>query len=136
MAPMTKQAPRPALTTFVGRQELLDQIEVVVRTHRLVTLVGPGGIGKTRLSLELGKRVAESFEDGVAFVALDSGLVEQRLGLGTVSDRLKMPEGVRDELDRRCLAAQLLRGFGLKNERHRVEQHRRCSCELAVRLPI
>lgn len=72
MAPMTKQAPRPALTTFVGRQALLDQIEVVVRTHRLVTLVGPGGIGKTRLSLELGKRVAGSFEDGVAFVALDS----------------------------------------------------------------
>nr|NLI50841.1 LuxR family transcriptional regulator [Propionibacterium sp.] len=72
MAPLTKQVPRPALTPFVGREALLDQIEIVVRTHRLVTLVGPGGIGKTRLSLELGRRVADSFADGVAFVALDS----------------------------------------------------------------
>jgi len=72
MAPLTRHIPRPAATKFVGRESLLDQIEVVVRTHRLVTLVGPGGIGKTRLSLELGRRVLDSFADGVAFVALDA----------------------------------------------------------------
>lgn len=72
MAPLTRQIPRPALTQFVGRGALLDQIENVVRAHRVVTLVGPGGIGKTRLSLELGRRVAAAFCDGVAFVALDA----------------------------------------------------------------
>lgn len=64
----------PARTTsFVGRdRELADLLGLVERDDvRLVTLTGPGGIGKTRLGVEAARRLAARFPDGVAFVALD-----------------------------------------------------------------
>jgi predicted ATPase/DNA-binding SARP family transcriptional activator len=59
-------------TPFIGReQELADIISLLVSPHsRLLTLVGPGGIGKTRLALAAGTAVTESFVDGVYFVPL------------------------------------------------------------------
>ncbi len=72
MAPVRQMRLHAPLTQFVGRGELLARLEERVRRQRLVTLVGPGGIGKTRLSLELSRRLASDFTDGVAFVALDS----------------------------------------------------------------
>lgn len=62
--------PSPA-TTFVGREkELADVMELVQRTDiRLMTLIGPGGIGKTRLSIRVAEEAASLFE-GVYFCAL------------------------------------------------------------------
>jgi len=52
-------------TSFVGREAEVAQIEAAVRAHRLVTLTGVGGVGKTRLALEVAAHVADEFPDGV-----------------------------------------------------------------------
>ena len=59
------------LTTFVGRDGELDEVAGLLATTRLLTLTGPGGTGKTRLSLELAARASDDFPDGVYFVPLE-----------------------------------------------------------------
>ncbi|MBE1546255.1 putative ATPase [Mycobacterium sp. OAS707] len=54
---------RPA-TSFIGRDSAIAEVETAVRAHRLVTLTGSGGVGKTRLALEVGARLAAEFPDG------------------------------------------------------------------------
>jgi predicted ATPase/DNA-binding SARP family transcriptional activator len=54
--PVEEPALPPALTSFVGREADLAAVTDLLSNHRLVTLVGPGGAGKTRLALELGRR--------------------------------------------------------------------------------
>ncbi|MBI4489703.1 MAG: tetratricopeptide repeat protein [Deltaproteobacteria bacterium] len=57
-------------TSFIGREKELAQITEAVKNHRLVTLKGMGGIGKTRLADEAAARVSQEFGDGVFFVEL------------------------------------------------------------------
>jgi len=56
---------RPQTTSLVGRESELAEVQVALRTHRLVTLTGVGGVGKTRLALEVARRLAYEFPDGV-----------------------------------------------------------------------
>jgi predicted ATPase len=56
---------RPAATSLIGREVEVTEIAAAVRSHRLVTLTGVGGVGKTRLALEVGARLADEFPDGV-----------------------------------------------------------------------
>src|SRR5215216_6143580 len=58
------------LTSFIGRQKEMEEIKQSILTHRLVTLTGSGGTGKTRLSLQVAADLAEQFADGVWFVEL------------------------------------------------------------------
>lgn len=57
-------------TTFVGRNEALRTLVALLAPGRVSTIVGPGGVGKTRLAIELGLRVAPEWGDGVWFVDL------------------------------------------------------------------
>ncbi|MGM7669703.1 helix-turn-helix transcriptional regulator [Microbacterium sp. A93] len=59
-----------ALTSFIGRRGELAQARERMAQSRLVTLTGPGGIGKSRLAAELAHRARKSFRDGVYFVEL------------------------------------------------------------------
>lgn len=61
--------PRQA-TPLIGRDEELAKLEPLVRTHALTTLVGAGGIGKTRLALRVGEALLEGSGDGVWLVEL------------------------------------------------------------------
>jgi predicted ATPase/class 3 adenylate cyclase len=60
------------LTSFVGRERELAEAGALLEKNRLVTLTGPGGTGKTRLSLQVAANAAERFPDGVFFVALET----------------------------------------------------------------
>jgi len=67
------------VSSFLGRARELDQIAAALDEARLVTLTGPGGIGKTRLAVAVGERRGDRFAAGVVFVPLaavtDPGLV-------------------------------------------------------------
>jgi hypothetical protein len=56
---------RPQTTSLIGRESAVAELEVAVRKHRLVTLTGVGGVGKTRLALETAAHLADEFPDGV-----------------------------------------------------------------------
>ncbi len=58
------------LTSFVGREDEIENVKSLVNTHRLTTLVGTGGVGKTRLALQVGADLLDHYEDGVWFLEL------------------------------------------------------------------
>jgi predicted ATPase len=74
---------RPATTSLIGRESEVTEIESAVRTHRLVTLTGVGGVGKTRLATEVAARLVDEFPDG-------GWLFE----LAAVSDAAAVPDAV------------------------------------------
>jgi predicted ATPase/DNA-binding CsgD family transcriptional regulator len=55
----------PVLTSFIGRAAAVDEVAGLVGEGRLVTVTGPGGVGKTRLAGEVARAVAGRFADGV-----------------------------------------------------------------------
>ena len=66
----TGNVPLP-LTSFVGREQDLIELGQLLDRHRLLTITGPGGIGKTRLAIELARGRLGRTRDGTWFVALD-----------------------------------------------------------------
>ena len=56
---------RPAITSLIGRDDEVANLQAALRSHRLVTLAGVGGVGKTRLALEVAAQLADEFPDGV-----------------------------------------------------------------------
>jgi hypothetical protein len=56
---------RPATTSFIGRESEVAEVQAAVKAHRLMTLTGVGGVGKTRLALEVAAHLADEFPDGV-----------------------------------------------------------------------
>ncbi len=121
-------------TEFIGREDYLQKIkqELTAATYgsgagRLVTLVGPGGIGKTRLSLQAGAELLQHFRDGVYFVPLVGVLnpseivpaIGEVLQLRLTGDRRVMQEQLFKHLQNlRCLLIldnfeQLLDGAGI-----------------------
>ena len=86
--PGSVELPTPA-TPFLGReQELFDAVSLVYeRDPRVLTIVGPGGTGKTRFSIELARLLADDAEGGTVFVPL-APLRDAEFVLSAVADRL------------------------------------------------
>jgi predicted ATPase len=83
-----RRGPRPlpvGTTSLIGREQAIDELAGLVgRPHaRLVTLTGPGGVGKTRLATAVGERLQDRFGSGVAFVPL-AGVTRSELVLAGV----------------------------------------------------
>jgi predicted ATPase/DNA-binding CsgD family transcriptional regulator/transcriptional regulator with XRE-family HTH domain len=76
-----------ALTSFVGRADQLAEVEGLLGECRLVTVTGPGGMGKTRLAGEVARRVANRFADGVWLAEL-AGLSDPALVSDVVAGAL------------------------------------------------
>jgi predicted ATPase/DNA-binding SARP family transcriptional activator len=79
------------LTRFIGREDQVAELEQAVAEHRLVTLTGAGGCGKTRLALAVAGELLEAFPDGVWFVDL-APLADPELAPQTVATALGLPE--------------------------------------------
>ncbi|MFD5646585.1 regulator, partial [Streptomyces anulatus] len=91
----------PVVTTsFVGRDSELVSVERALRDHRLVTLTGPGGVGKSRLALRTAERARDDYADGVWWADL-SHLHDEQLLATTVCDGV----GLLDHSPRRPVAA-------------------------------
>jgi predicted ATPase len=84
------------LTSFVGRDREIAEILVLMRRHRLVTLTGFGGIGKTRTALEVGARVLDVWRDGVWFIDLES-LSDGAFIAGKVASALRIRRPGHDD---------------------------------------
>jgi predicted ATPase len=74
---------RRAATSFIGREAEAGEVQAAVKAHRLVTLTGVGGVGKTRLALEVAERLHDEFPDGVWFFEL-----------AAVTDPVAVPDAV------------------------------------------
>jgi len=96
----------PAETNeFVGRTAELRHLDGLLRRTRLVTLVGPGGVGKTRIALRAAAAAATGYPDGICLVEL-SALRDPALLPHTVARRLELSEQAHDS-QRDALLAHL-----------------------------
>lgn len=95
--PLRSLTPRPtnlpaALTSFIGREREIAEIDARLRRVRLLTLTGPGGIGKTRLALRVAENLRDEFEHGVFFVGL-SPIHQAELFPDAIARALDIEEG-------------------------------------------
>jgi predicted ATPase len=65
-----RRALPPALRRMIGRETVVDDLERMIATERFITVVGPGGIGKTTVALAFAHRMSREFDGDVAFVDL------------------------------------------------------------------
>src|SRR5262249_14003380 len=77
----------PATTRTIGRAETIDALREQLARHRLVSIVGPGGIGKTTVALSAAEAVISTYEHGVRFVDL-APLSDPRFVAGAVASAL------------------------------------------------
>src|SRR5215510_16290366 len=86
-----------SLSSFIGRIREINEVTKLISAHRLVTLTGAGGSGKTRLSLKVGEELLTEFQDGVWFVEFAS-----------IADPTFVPQAVAAALNIRERAGQTL----------------------------
>ncbi|OBA78780.1 transcriptional regulator [Mycobacterium sp. 1164966.3] len=79
------------LTSFVGRDAEMAEVRALLADHRLVTLTGAGGVGKTRLAVQVAAAVAEKYADGAWYVDL-APITDPDLVPVTVSRSLGLPD--------------------------------------------
>jgi predicted ATPase len=80
------------ISNFVGRIREMAEVSSALGAHRLIAVVGPGGVGKTRLAIELARAMLPTFRDGAWFVEL-AGISDSALVAQTVADAL----GIRED---------------------------------------
>ena len=94
------------LTSFIGREVEVAEIKSLLLKHRLVTLTGPGGTGKTSLSIRVAEEVVSYFKDGVFFIPLApireasllASAIAKILGVAEVADQSVL-ESVKNYLE-------------------------------------
>jgi predicted ATPase/class 3 adenylate cyclase len=97
-------------TTFCGREHDLEEVKSLLRQHRLLTLFGSGGVGKTRLALQVGADVLDHYPDGVWLAdfgvitdpELVSSVIAKELGMAQVEGR-RVDEAIPQWLKRKKL---------------------------------
>ncbi|MBT2266079.1 protein kinase [Rhodococcus erythropolis] len=77
------------LTSFVGRRPELGEAKRLLSISRLVTLTGPGGVGKTRLAMRVASRARRDFPDGVLFIELGQ-MRDERLLVDVIAAALRL----------------------------------------------
>jgi predicted ATPase/DNA-binding XRE family transcriptional regulator len=99
LANINQQSNLPSLfTSFIGREKEQREVTNLFKKNRLVTLAGAGGIGKTRLAVQMGHQLLHDYPHGVWFVPLES-----------LSDPLRVPQavasvfGIREGIDRQVV---------------------------------
>jgi predicted ATPase/class 3 adenylate cyclase len=95
-APLRTSAATPGnvptrLTNLIGRGREIEEVLGLLEEHRLVTLSGPGGTGKTRLALEVAARCFDAFPGGVWFVEL-APITEAGLVPSVIATRMGLPD--------------------------------------------
>jgi hypothetical protein len=137
VAPVTRGPPTPPpyqparsgnlpalLTRVVGRDEVIAMIVSRCSRHRLLTIVGPGGIGKTTVAIAAAEEMSASFADGTWFVGLAT-LVDAALVPTAAGAALGMPSAGVDPLT--ALAAWL---------RDRSRPSRWCKSRWSLKWPM
>lgn len=101
-SPLKKLSIKPpdiSITPLIGRDDDIDHICTLIQAHhvRLVTLIGPPGVGKTRLSLEITQQMTDQFPDGVAFVPL-AAIPEPAMLISAIAQTLGITEKNRQSI--------------------------------------
>ncbi len=124
------------LTSFVGRSSELDEVRALLEAHRLVTLTGAGGAGKTRLALQVAADVVEGLPDGAWFVDLAPQTDAESVARG-VAEALSITEipgrALPDVLADGLIEKDLL--LLLDNCEHVIEECRRLADRLLRAAP-
>lgn len=84
--PVIRNLPE-VLTNFVGREPEIEKGKELLERNRLLTIMGPGGIGKTRLALQIAAEVSEKYADGVYFASMMTAQSVEFL-ISTIADAL------------------------------------------------
>lgn len=91
------QAPLPRTKRMIGRSDALATLKEALDAHRLLTIAGPGGIGKTTLALALADACASDFREGVVFVDL-TPVADGSLVAATLASALELPATPQEPL--------------------------------------
>jgi len=124
------------ISSFVGRTRELAELTELTSFHRLVTIAGPGGIGKTRISQQLAESVIERFPDGAWIVELAT-ITDPRLVPQTIADVFALREDPQSSIDSQLLeqlaGKKLL--LVLDNAEHVLAETAELSKKLLVHCP-
>ncbi len=102
--PATPNNLRAPATTFVGRERELQALAQALQTHRIVTITGPGGAGKSRLALRCAFTMLSAYADGVWMLELEHASNESEIW-ERIAEAVDVPGG-----DRSAVCSRLARG--------------------------
>ncbi len=95
------------VASIIGRDADIETISALIDQHRLVTILGPGGVGKTSLAVTVGNLIAGRFPGGVTFVDL-SAVSEPALVIPSIADALEIDAATVEATSERLAGSEAL----------------------------